>query len=153
MPTTIPMIQVYHLGTELFSGRRLRLTDTITVEMEGKKMVICEASVPVFSMKMVQVVGKALLVDYPKTAAGQNGRGWGVLAMLIALYHGVSAGCTKVELASAIEQTRASLSFWGKFGIARMNGTPLRYSLERGLGWVLANCTQNSKESTDFVLN
>jgi hypothetical protein len=152
MPTTIRMVKVLLAGHDLFRFGGNSLTGKIKIEMYGNKMVIKEDGKEVFSMKKVQVIKGDLLLDYPKTAKGQNGRGWGVLAMLIALYHGQSKGCKTVALGSEIEHTRGSLSFWSKFGISNMYNNPLLRALEKGIGWVLKNCTQSDNTITDFVL-
>ena len=154
MPTTISMATIMQAGHRLFRFGGFCLTDKIKVEMYGTKMVLKESGKEIFSMKKVQVIehDKTLLLDYPKTAKGEDGRGWGVLAMLIALYHGQSKGCTTISLGSEIEQTRGSLSFWTKFGISNMYNNPLLRSMERGIGWVLENCPQSDDTITEFVL-
>ena len=152
MATSISMTLIWTAGKNLGRFGGTQLPDEISVEMYGEKMVIKQKTKQVFSMKKVAIVDTDLLIDYPKTAEGQDGRGWGMLAMLIALYYGQSKGCTQVQLGSQIEQTTKSMSFWTKFGIARMGGTPLLTALERGIGWVLKNCRQEDKVLTEFVL-
>lgn len=152
MPKNIYMTSIQEAGRELFKLGGYKLPGAISVEMYGQKMVIKENGTEVFTMKKVQVEERALMVDYPRTKDGEGGRGWGVLGMLIALYHGVSKGCNRVVLGTQIEQTRGSLSFWTKFGIARMDGTPMQTVFDRGIGWVLANCRQNDRVLTEFVL-
>jgi hypothetical protein len=146
------MGEIMQAGNTLFKFGGNVLPGNIKVEMYGHKMVIKENGQEVFTMKKLQVNDNVILVDYPRTAEGQNGRGWGILGMLIALYHGISKGCTQINLGSQIEQTNASMGFWGKFGIARMDGTPLRFALDRGIGWVLVHCQQRDRKVTDFVL-
>ena len=152
MPTIIRMVTIMQAGQKLFQFNGFSLTGRIKVEMYGNKMVIKEDGKPVFSMKKVQVNKEVLLVDYPKTVEGQDGRGWGVLGMLIALYHGLSKGCTAVSLGSEIEHTHGSLAFWSKFGIANMYNNPLLRALDRGIEWVLTHCPQTEKVITEFVL-
>ncbi len=152
MPTVIPMIEIFQAGRNLGRFGGTLLPGGILVEMYGSKMVLKENGVVVFTMKTVKVLDTTLLIDYPRTVEGQDGRGWGILGMLIALYHGRLKGCTEIDLGSMIEQTSSSVGFWTKFGIARMNGTPLLYALERGIGWVLGHCPQADRKVTDFVL-
>ena len=128
------------------------LPGDILIEMYGCKMVIKQKGKQVFSMKKVVVIENHLLLDYPKTIEGQDGKGWGILGMLIALYHGAFKRCTDINLGSQIEQTRASMAFWSKFGIARMEGTPLKFAFDRGISWVLEHCTQEDRKITNFVL-
>lgn len=115
-------------------------------------MEIREKGKTVFSMKKCSAKGTNLVIDYPHTIDGQEGRGWGILAMLVALYYGLSCGCTNIELGSQIEPTRASTGFWGKFGIANMLHNSLRGALDLGIQWVLANCIQRGPEHTDLVI-
>jgi len=152
MPTVIPMLDIMQTGQTLGRFGGSLLPGDISVEMYGNKMVIKQKGKQVFSMKQVSVVDNHLLIDFPKTAEGQDGRGWGILGMLIALYHGAFKNCTDIHLGSQIEQTRASMGFWSKFGIARMEGTPLQFAFDRGIAWVLRNCEQEDKKITNFVL-
>jgi len=156
MPTTIHMSEIWQAGRLLGRFGGTLLAPNIRVEMYGAKMVIKENNVEVFSMKKLAVVdapeGLTLLIDYPKTAEGQDGRGWGILGMLIALYHGQSKGCALLELGTEIEMTHGSLSLWGKFGIGKRNNIPLLFSLNKGPEWVLTHCHQEDRKITDFVL-
>lgn len=152
MSTSIYMIELMRVGINLTKFGGNMLPGNIRVEMYGSKMIIKENEIKVFTMKKIKVVGDALLVDYPKTEKGQDGRGWGILAMLIALYYGQSKKCTKVDLGSMIEHTTASLGFWTKFGISKMNGTPLNFAFDKGIRWVLEHCPQRDRKITDFVL-
>lgn len=152
MTTSIYMSEIMQVGRNLEKFGGNVLPGNIKVEMYGSKMVIKENGIEVFTMKKVKIIEKILLIDYPKTSNNQDGRGWGILAMLIVLYYGQSKGCTQVDLGSIIEQTTASMGFWTKFGIARMNGTPLMIAFERGIRWVLEHCPQRDRKITDFVL-
>jgi hypothetical protein len=151
MPKYILMTKVYAAANEL-PQTTARLAHGIVVSMQASHVSIKEHGNLVFTMKKLEVAGTDLIVDYPQEKQGQEGRGWGILAMLMALYHGFQRGCTTVKLGSQIEQTTKSVSFWGKFGIARMDGTPLVSCLKQGIQWVVTHCPQEDRKITGFVL-
>jgi hypothetical protein len=173
MPKDVSLIAALHAGANLFAvqrqsipsstfvkeedGPREILGKTIAVQMEGSHMTIFEDEVPVFTMKEVSIEtkdhGLALKVDYPKVKDGQEGRNWGILGMFLALYYGVSQKCTTVRLGSQIEITTVSTQFWGKFGIGRMEGTPLDYCLKKGTEWVISHCDQEEQKFTHIMIN
>ncbi|MBL8111960.1 MAG: hypothetical protein JNK60_03685 [Acidobacteria bacterium] len=149
----IPMTAVWIAGRALAGGAPSTvLPGGIQVLLEGGRLEIRERGKTVFSMKKCSAKGANLVIDYPHTIEGQEGRGWGILAMLIALYYGLSSGCTNIELGSQIENTHASTSFWGKFGIANMLHNSLHGALDHGIRWVLTNCPQRAPEYTDLVI-
>jgi len=148
MPTIIAMQMIREAGKNLCKG--VSLPGSVKVQMFGSKMVMAVKKEEVFHMRMVKVIDRTLWIDYPKTAKGQEGRGWGILGMLIALYYGKSQNCSNVELNTAIEAD--SIKFWAKFGIGTKTGTTVENGLTKGFIWVLGNCPQRLNQPTEFVL-
>ena len=154
MAQDIDLSLIMKAGQNLFQFGGVTLPGNITAEMYGAKMVIKEGTTIVFTMKLVKIIDDELMVDYPKTAEGQAGRGWGLLGMLLALYYGQYKGCTSVALGSEIEiENKGSVKLWAKFGIPKSSGTPMQHCLSKIRTWILSNCQQANQDVITFHMN
>ncbi|WP_148059416.1 hypothetical protein [Sinobacterium caligoides] len=150
MPKDIELSTVILCAKQLDNrGHYFSLGNGITVNKSSGKIRIYENGYQVFSIKAT-IAGSSLSVDYPKTVAGEEGRGWGILGMLLALRHASHQNCSTVIAETQFEL--GSYAYWEKFGITHSRQRNIQKAIIGAMSWVKGNIIQPSVDGTSLMM-